>query len=161
MFKINAARRGRKVRLRRKTRAEKDLGLMAMTYGTIYVASVAMGARDEHTLKAFLEAEADHGPAIIIAYSQVHCARDQHDHRHAKPESGSQHGPMAAVSLQSRAAAAGRKSTSARFRRAACENRGLLQAQEAVQDSRKKRTARRERIARSGAGRRGRPPRTL
>ena len=44
---------------------------MAMTYGTIYVASVAMGAKDEHTLKAFLEAEAYDGPAIIIAYS--HC----------------------------------------------------------------------------------------
>ena len=42
-----------------------------MTYGTIYVASVAMGARDEHTLKAFLEAEAYDGPALIIAYS--HC----------------------------------------------------------------------------------------
>ena len=50
---------------------KKDLGLMAMTYGTIYVASVAMGAKDEHTLKAFLEAEAFDGPAIIIAYS--HC----------------------------------------------------------------------------------------
>jgi pyruvate-ferredoxin/flavodoxin oxidoreductase len=50
---------------------KKDLGLMAMTYGTTYVASVAMGARDEHTLKAFLEAEAYDGPAIIIAYS--HC----------------------------------------------------------------------------------------
>jgi pyruvate-ferredoxin/flavodoxin oxidoreductase len=50
---------------------KKDLGLMAMIYGTIYVASVAMGARDEHTLKAFLEAEAYDGPALIIAYS--HC----------------------------------------------------------------------------------------
>jgi pyruvate-ferredoxin/flavodoxin oxidoreductase len=50
---------------------KKDLGLMAMSYGTIYVASVAMGAKDEHTLKAFLEAEAYDGPAIIIAYS--HC----------------------------------------------------------------------------------------
>jgi pyruvate-ferredoxin/flavodoxin oxidoreductase len=50
---------------------KKDLGLMAMTYGTIYVASVAMGAKDEHTLKAFLEAETYEGPALIIAYS--HC----------------------------------------------------------------------------------------
>jgi pyruvate-ferredoxin/flavodoxin oxidoreductase len=50
---------------------KKDLGLIAMTYGSIYVASVAMGARDEHTLKAFLEAEAYQGPALIIAYS--HC----------------------------------------------------------------------------------------
>jgi len=51
--------------------AKKDLGLMAMTYGDVYVASVAMGARDEHTLKAFLEAEAYDGPSIILAYS--HC----------------------------------------------------------------------------------------
>ena len=50
---------------------KKDLGLMMMTYGNIYVASVAMGAKDEHTLKAFLEAEAFDGPALIIAYS--HC----------------------------------------------------------------------------------------
>ncbi len=42
-----------------------------MTYGNIYVASVAMGAKDEHTLKALLEAEAYDGPALIIAYS--HC----------------------------------------------------------------------------------------
>jgi pyruvate-ferredoxin/flavodoxin oxidoreductase len=45
--------------------------MMAMTYGNVYVASVAMGAKDEHTLKAFLEAEAYDGPSIIIAYS--HC----------------------------------------------------------------------------------------
>jgi pyruvate-ferredoxin/flavodoxin oxidoreductase len=51
--------------------AKKDLGLMAMTYGNVYVASVAMGARDEQTLKAFLEAEAFDGPSLIIAYS--HC----------------------------------------------------------------------------------------
>ncbi|HZC58925.1 MAG TPA: 4Fe-4S binding protein, partial [Chthoniobacterales bacterium] len=50
---------------------KKDLGLIAMTYGNIYVASVAMGAKDEHTLKSFLEAEAYDGPALIIAYS--HC----------------------------------------------------------------------------------------
>jgi pyruvate-ferredoxin/flavodoxin oxidoreductase len=50
---------------------KKDLGLMAMAYGNVYVASVAMGARDEHTLKAFLEAEAYDGPSLIIAYS--HC----------------------------------------------------------------------------------------
>jgi len=50
---------------------KKDLGLMAMSYGNVYVASVAMGAKDEHTLKAFLEAEAYNGPSIIIAYA--HC----------------------------------------------------------------------------------------
>ena len=50
---------------------KKDLGLIAMTYGNVYVASVALGARDEHTLKAFIEAEAHDGPSLIIAYS--HC----------------------------------------------------------------------------------------
>ena len=50
---------------------KKDLGFIAMSYGSVYVASVAMGAKDEHTLKAFLEAEAYDGPSIIIAYS--HC----------------------------------------------------------------------------------------
>jgi pyruvate-ferredoxin/flavodoxin oxidoreductase len=50
---------------------KKDLGLIAMTYGNVYVARVAMGAKDEHTLKAFIEAEAYDGPSLIIAYS--HC----------------------------------------------------------------------------------------
>ena len=54
-----------------KRAGKKDLGLMMMMYGNIYVASVAMGAKDEHTLKTFLEAEAFDGPALIIAYS--HC----------------------------------------------------------------------------------------
>jgi pyruvate-ferredoxin/flavodoxin oxidoreductase len=54
-----------------KLAAKKDLGLIAMTYGNIYVARVAMGAKDDHTLRAFLEAEAYDGPSLIIAYS--HC----------------------------------------------------------------------------------------
>jgi pyruvate-ferredoxin/flavodoxin oxidoreductase len=50
---------------------KKDLGLMAMTYGNVYVAKVAMGSNDAQTVKAFLEAEAYDGPSLIIAYS--HC----------------------------------------------------------------------------------------
>ena len=50
---------------------KKDLGMISMTYGNIYVASVAMGANNQQTVKAFAEAEAFDGPAIIIAYS--HC----------------------------------------------------------------------------------------
>ncbi|MCX6898935.1 MAG: pyruvate:ferredoxin (flavodoxin) oxidoreductase [Verrucomicrobia bacterium] len=50
---------------------KKDLGLIAMAYGSVYVASVAMGAKDDQTLKAFNEAESYPGPSIIIAYS--HC----------------------------------------------------------------------------------------
>ena len=48
---------------------KKDLGLMAMTYGHIYVARVAMGAKDAQTVRAFVEAEAHPGPSLIIAYS--------------------------------------------------------------------------------------------
>ena len=50
---------------------KKDLGLMALTNGSVYVASVAMGAKDEHTIRAFLEAESYPGPSLILAYS--HC----------------------------------------------------------------------------------------
>jgi pyruvate-ferredoxin/flavodoxin oxidoreductase len=48
---------------------KKDLGLMAMTYGHIYVARVAMGAKDAQTVRAFVEAEAHPGPSLILAYS--------------------------------------------------------------------------------------------
>ena len=140
---------------------KKDLGLMAMTYGTIYVASVAMGARDEHTLKAFLEAEAYDGPAIIIAYS--HCIAHGINMTTAMQNQkvAVNTGTMAVVSLQSRAAAARRKSTSARFRRAARKTHGLLQARTAIQDPREERTPRCQGIARPGAGRRERSPRVL
>jgi pyruvate-ferredoxin/flavodoxin oxidoreductase len=50
---------------------KKDLGLIAMSYGYVYVARVAMGASDQQTLNAFLEADAHEGPSLIIAYS--HC----------------------------------------------------------------------------------------
>ncbi len=59
---------------------KKDLGLMAMAYGNTYVASVAMGAKDLHTLKVFSEAEAFDGPSIIIAYS--HCIAHGIDMNH-------------------------------------------------------------------------------
>ncbi len=54
-----------------KPTAKKDLAMMAMIYGNVYVAKVAMGANDVQTLRAFLEAEAYDGPSLIIAYS--HC----------------------------------------------------------------------------------------
>lgn len=50
--------------------AKKDLGLMLMSYGNIYVASVAIGANPAHAIKAFQEADSYDGPAIILAYSQ-------------------------------------------------------------------------------------------
>jgi pyruvate-ferredoxin/flavodoxin oxidoreductase len=53
-----------------KARPKKDLGMLAMSYGNVYVARVAFGAKDAQTLKAFQEAEAFPGTSLIIAYSQ-------------------------------------------------------------------------------------------
>ncbi len=52
-----------------KRSGKKNLGLMCMTYGNVYVASIAMGANRNQTLKAFVEAESYNGPSIIMAYS--------------------------------------------------------------------------------------------
>jgi pyruvate-ferredoxin/flavodoxin oxidoreductase len=52
-----------------KPTGKKDLGMMAMNYGNVYVAQIAMGASDLQTAKAFQEAESYDGPSIIIAYS--------------------------------------------------------------------------------------------
>ncbi|HEY3288965.1 MAG TPA: pyruvate:ferredoxin (flavodoxin) oxidoreductase, partial [Anaerolineae bacterium] len=54
-----------------KPSGKKDLGAMAMTYGNVYVATLAMGSSDAHTVRTILEAEAYNGPSLIIAYS--HC----------------------------------------------------------------------------------------
>ncbi len=48
---------------------KKDIGMIAMAYGHVYVASIASGAKDVQTLRAFREAESWHGPSLIIAYS--------------------------------------------------------------------------------------------
>ncbi|MCD6400644.1 MAG: pyruvate:ferredoxin (flavodoxin) oxidoreductase [Anaerolineales bacterium] len=55
----------------------KDLGMIAMSYGYVYVAQIAMGASDMQTLRAFLEADAYEGPSLIIAYS--HCIAHGYD----------------------------------------------------------------------------------
>jgi pyruvate-ferredoxin/flavodoxin oxidoreductase len=60
-----------------KQTGKKDLAMEAVSYGTVYVARVAMGSSDTHTVKAFLEAEAHDGPSIIIAYS--HCIAHGYD----------------------------------------------------------------------------------
>ena len=56
---------------------KKDLGMVAMSYGSIYVARVAFGADDKQTVQALLEAEAYDGPSLIIAYS--HCIAHGYD----------------------------------------------------------------------------------
>jgi pyruvate-ferredoxin/flavodoxin oxidoreductase len=58
---------------------KKDLGMIAMAYGYVYVARIAMGASDQQALNAFLEADAYDGPSLIIAYS--HCIAHGYDLR--------------------------------------------------------------------------------
>jgi pyruvate-ferredoxin/flavodoxin oxidoreductase len=60
-----------------KPTGKKDIALMAIPYGNVYVARVAMGASDVQTVKAFLEAEAHPGPSLILAYS--HCIAHGYD----------------------------------------------------------------------------------
>ena len=103
----------------RQGRRKKDLGLMAMAYGHVYVAQVAFGAKDAQTLKAFLEAEAYHGPSLIIAYS--HCIAHGYDMAHGAraAEARGRHRLLAALPLRpaARRAPASRRSCSTRRRR--------------------------------------------
>ena len=63
-----------------KQTSKKDIAMEAVAYGSVYVARVAIGAQDMHTVKAFQEAEAYDGPALIIAYS--HCIAHGYDLTH-------------------------------------------------------------------------------
>jgi pyruvate-ferredoxin/flavodoxin oxidoreductase len=65
---------------------KKDLGLLAMSYGHVYVASVAMQARSGHTLKALLEAESYPGPSLVIAHSP--CIAHGYDLVHSPAQQG-------------------------------------------------------------------------
>ena len=105
---------------------KKDLGLMAMTYGTIYVASVAMGAKDEHTLKAFLEAEAYDGPALIIAYSHCIAHGINMTTANQNQKAAVNSGQWLLYRYNPERLRAQRESAPARFRWAAHESRGLL-----------------------------------
>jgi len=60
-----------------KETGKKDLGLMAMSYGSAHVARIAFGSKDHQTVKAFQEAESYPGPSLIIAYS--HCIAHGYD----------------------------------------------------------------------------------
>jgi len=63
-----------------KSVGKKDLGLMAMSYRHVYVASVAMGAKDNQVVQAMLEADSYDGPSLVIAYS--HCIAHGYDLSH-------------------------------------------------------------------------------
>ena len=59
---------------------KKDLGMLAISYGNIYVACVALGANDAQTIRAIIEAEAYPGPSLVVAYS--HCLMHGYDLRY-------------------------------------------------------------------------------
>jgi len=63
-----------------KSARKKDLGMMMMTYGNVYVARIAFGAKDQQTFRALMEADAYPGPSLIIAYS--HCIAHGYDLQH-------------------------------------------------------------------------------
>jgi pyruvate-ferredoxin/flavodoxin oxidoreductase len=79
-----------------KPTGKKDLALLAMDYGHVYVAHVAYGAKDVQTLRAFLEAEAHPGPSLIIAYSPciAHGVDLSHNHQQQELAVKSGHWPL-------------------------------------------------------------------
>ena len=135
-----------------KPTGKKDLGLIAMTYGNIYVASVAMGAKDEQTLRAFVEAESYPGPSLIIAYS--HCiahgialdmgvgARQQ--------KLAVESGQWLLVSLRSAPRRSRREPAAARFRGRQGQGAGLSAVGKPVQDAHQEQTGGREEVLRPG-----------
>ncbi|MEH6583592.1 MAG: pyruvate:ferredoxin (flavodoxin) oxidoreductase [Halioglobus sp.] len=79
-----------------KTTGKKDLALLAMDYENVYVARVAYGAKDTHTLHSFIEAEAHDGPSLIIAYSPciAHGVDMSFNHRQQQLAVKSGHWPL-------------------------------------------------------------------
>ena len=130
---------------------KKDLGLMAMSYGNVYVASVAMGAKDEHTLKAFLEAEAYDGPSLIIAYS--HCIAHGINMTTAMTDqkAGGGFRSLAALSLQPGTSSHGREPVDARFTHANQESQRVPATADPLPDADQEQTGRRQAAVGAGA----------
>jgi len=98
-----------------KATAKKDLGLMAMTYGHVYVASVAMGASQEQTLRAFLEAESYPGPSLDPGLFPLHRPWHRHGPGMTQAAAGRGLGALAALPPRPTPQRAGRESAPARL----------------------------------------------
>ncbi len=109
---------------------KKDLGFIAMSYGTIYVASVAMGREGRAHAEGLPRGRGLRRPRHHHRLQPLHRARHQHDHRHAGPEGRRAVGPVAALPLQPGTGRGRGKSPAARFRAAHDARRRLLQARE-------------------------------
>ena len=98
--------------------SKKDLGMLAMSYGYVYVARIAMGASDQQTLNAILEADAYDGPSLVIAYS--HCISHGFDLRKGLEQQklAVEFGRLAALPLQPGADRTGQEPADDRLERA-------------------------------------------
>ena len=80
---------------------KKDLGMIAMAYGNVYVGQIAMGANPAHALKVIREAESYRGTSLLDRLQPLHQLGHQHDHRHAVAEGSGELRLLAAVPLRS------------------------------------------------------------
>ncbi|MEI2653752.1 MAG: hypothetical protein V9G12_16680 [Microthrixaceae bacterium] len=110
-----------------KETAKKDLGLLAMTYGHVYVASVAMQARSHQTVKAFLEAESYPGPVADHRPQPVHRPRLRPGPLAGPAGPGDQQRGVAALPVRP-AAGRGRRTTAAHRRRSGVDSDAHLHA---------------------------------
>ena len=133
---------------------KKDLGLMAVAYGNVYVAQIAMGASAQQTMDAFLEAEAHDGPSLIIAYSHciAHGINMRFGMRQQKLAVDCGHWPL----YRFKPPAAGRDAAGvrARFAGAVDSAEGLRLQRDPLQDALLHEPERGKAPARPGAGRR-------
>ena len=90
---------------------------MAVAYGDVYVAQIAMGASAQQTLDAFLEAEAHPGPSLIIAYSHCIAHGINMRLRHATAETRGRQRPLAALSVPTGGSGPARLRSSSLIRR--------------------------------------------
>ena len=121
---------------------KKDLGLLANMYGHVYVARVAFGAKMAQTVQAFLEAEAYHGPSLIIAYS--HCIAHGYDMAHgaAQQKLAVDSGVWPLYRFDPRAHRQGRAAAAPRLRPAQGEGRRLHAQRVALPHGRARRSRR-------------------
>ena len=98
-----------------KQTGKKDLAMEAISYGSVYVARVAMGGNDTHTVRAFLEAEAHDGPVADHRLQPLHRARLRHGVRHEPAEERGALRLLAADAIQPGAAQGRQESVPARL----------------------------------------------
>ena len=136
-----------------KQTGKKDLAMEAISYGSVYVARVAMGGNDSHTVHAFLEAEAHDGPSLILAYS--HCIAHGYDMAFGiePAEDRGAFRLLAADAIQPGAAKGRQESLPARLQGAEHSAQAIRLSGSALHDAGAQQSGSGARIAADGAGR--------